>query len=165
MTDNIPTNEDQKKTIVQEQSLDSGRETMHLRILFDATAIDQNLRPIRISTPYPVDNTPNPSTSQSSSYGHRRLPSRSISPNTSLSNDFRRRHPNITTQYNTSRPPDFPRLSESSESFTDGKIFLIALRKASMRTLDPHLDQFPNLKDLNGQIVLQTFMEIQFHLV
>ena len=44
------------------------------------------------------------------------------------------------------------------------KILLIALRKASMRTLDPHLDHSPNLKDLNGQIVLQTFMELQFHL-
>ena len=121
MTDNNPTNEDQNKTIVQEQSLDSGRETLHLRNLFDATAIDQNLRPIRSSTPYPVDNTPNPSTSQSSSYGHRRLPSRSKSPNTSLSNDFGRRHPNIITRYNTPRPPDFPRLSESSESFTDRK--------------------------------------------
>ena len=89
--------------------------------MFDATAIDQNLKPIRSSTPYPVDNTPNPSTSQSSSYGHRRLPSRSISPNTSLSNSFGRRRPNIITQYNTPRPPDFPCLSESSESFTDGK--------------------------------------------
>ena len=28
---------------------------------------------------------------------------------------------NITTQYNTPRPPNIPRLSESSESFTDGK--------------------------------------------
>ena len=121
MSDNNPTNENQNKTIVQEQSSDSGRETMHLRTLFDATAIHQNLRPIRSSTPYPVDNTPNPSTSQSSSYGHRRLPIRSISPNTSLSNDFGRHHPNIITQYNTPRPPDFPRLSESSESFTDGK--------------------------------------------
>ena len=121
MTDHTPTNEDQNRTIVQDQSLDSGRETMHLRTLFDATAIDQNLRPIRSSTPYPADKTPNPSTSQSSSYGHRRLPSRSISPNTSLANDFGRRHQNITTQYNTPRPPDIPRLSESSESFTDGK--------------------------------------------
>ena len=94
---------------------------MHLRTLFDATAIDQNLRPIRSSTPYPVDKTPNPSTSQSKSYGHRRLPSRSISPNTSLANDFGRRHRNKTTQYDTPRPPDFPRLFESSESFTDGK--------------------------------------------
>ena len=109
MTDNIPTNEDQNKTFVHEQSLDSGRETMHLRTSFDATAIDQNLRPIRSSTPYPVDKTPNPSTSQSSSYGHRRLPSRSISPNTSLANDFGHRHQNITTQYNTLRLPDFPR--------------------------------------------------------
>ena len=82
MTDIKPTNEDQNKTIIHEQSLGSGRETMHLRTLFDATAIDQNLRPIRSSTPYPIDKTPNPSTSQSSSYGHRRLPSRSISPNT-----------------------------------------------------------------------------------
>ena len=97
MTDNKPTNEDQNKTIVQEQSLDSGKETMHLRTLFDATAIDQNLRPIRSSTPYPVVKTPNPSTSQSSSYGHRRLPSRCISPNTSLAKDFGRRHQNITT--------------------------------------------------------------------
>ena len=46
MTDHTPTNEDQNKTIVHEHSLDSGRETMHLRTLFDATAIDQNLRPI-----------------------------------------------------------------------------------------------------------------------
>ena len=116
MTDHNPRNEDQNRTIAHEQSLDSGRETMHLRTLFDATAIDQNLSPIRSSTPYPVDKTPNPSTSQSSSHGHRRLSSRSISPNTSLSNDFGRRHPNITTQYNT---PDFPYLSASSESFTD----------------------------------------------
>ena len=101
MTDHNPTNEDQNITILQEQSLDSGRETMHLRTLFDATAIDRNLRPIQSSTPYPVDKTPNPSTSQSSSYGHRRLPSRSISPNTSLANDFGRRHQNITKQYNT----------------------------------------------------------------
>ena len=121
MTDHTPTNEDQNKTIVHEDSLDSGRETMHLRTLFDATAIDQNLRPIRSSTPYPADKTPNPSTSQYSSYGHRRLPSRSISPNTSLANDFGCRHQNITTQYNTPRPPDIPRLSESSESFTDEK--------------------------------------------
>ena len=116
MTYNNPTNEDQNKTIVQDQSLDSGRETMLLRTLFDATAIDQTLRPIQSSTPYPVDKTPNPSTSQSSSYGHRRLPSRSISPNTSLANDFGRRHQNIITQYNTPRPPDFPPLSESSLS-------------------------------------------------
>ena len=121
MTDHNPTNEDQNITILQEQSLDSGRETMHLRTLFDATAIDRNLRPIQSSTPYPVDKTPNPSTSQSSSYGHRRLPSRSISPNTSLANDFGRRHQNKTKQYNTPRPPDFPRLFESSESFTDEK--------------------------------------------
>ena len=97
---------------------------MHLRTLFDATAIDQNLRSIRSSTPYlvtpnPYPSTPNPSTSQSSSYGHRCLPSRSINPNTSLANDFGRRHQNITTQYNTPRLPDFPRLFESSESFTD----------------------------------------------
>ena len=51
MTDHTPTNEDQNKTIVHEHSLDSGRETMHQRTLFDATAIDQNLRPIRSSTP------------------------------------------------------------------------------------------------------------------
>ena len=82
MTDLSPTIEDQNKTIIHEQSLGSGRETMHLRTLFDAIAIDQNLRPIRSSTPYPIDKTPNPSTSQSSIYGHRRLPSRSISPNT-----------------------------------------------------------------------------------
>ena len=160
MTDHNPINEDQNKTIVHEQSLDSGRELMHLRTLFDATAIDQNCRPIRSSTPHPVDKTPNPSTSQSSSYGHRRLPSRSISPNTSLSNDFGRRHPTITTQNNTPRPPDFSRLSESSESLTDRKKSLIALRKASMRTLNPHLDHFLNPKDLNGQIVLQTFMDL-----
>ena len=103
MTDHNPTNEDQNKTIVHEQSLNSGRETMHLRTLFDATAIDQNLRPIQSSTPYPVNKTPNPSTSQSSSYGHRRLPSRCIRPNTSLSNDFGRRHSNIITQYSTHR--------------------------------------------------------------
>ena len=96
MTDHNPTNVDQNKTIVHEQSLDSGRETMLLRTLFDATAVDQNFRPIRSSTPYPVDITPNPSTSQSSSYGHRRLPSRSISPNTSLTNNFGRRHQNLT---------------------------------------------------------------------
>ena len=94
---------------------------MHPRTLFDATAIDQNLRTIRSSTPYPVDKTPNPSTSQSSSYGHRRLPSRSIIPNTSLANDFGHCHQNITTQYYTPGPPDFPRLSESSVSFTNGK--------------------------------------------
>ena len=121
MTDHNPTNEDQNKTIVHEQSLNSGRETMHLRTLFDATAIDQNLRHIRSSTPYPVNKTPYPSTSQSSSYGHRRLPSRCIRPNTSLTNDFGRRHSNIITQYSTPRPPNFPRLSESSESFTDRK--------------------------------------------
>ena len=133
--------------------------------MFDAIAIDQNLKPIRSSTPYPVDNTPNPSTSQSSSYGLRRLPSRSISPNTRLSNYFGRRHPNIITQYNTPRPPDFPRLSESSESFTDGKNIPHSSQKAYMRTIDPHLDHFPYLKDLNGQIVLQTFMELQIYLV
>ena len=121
MTDHNPTNEDQNKTIVHDQSLGSGRETMHLRTSFDAKAIDQNLRPIRSSTPYPIDKTPNPSTSQSSSYGHRRLPSRSISPNTSPPNDFGRRHRNRTTQYNTSRPPDFSRLSESSDVFADRK--------------------------------------------
>ena len=116
MTDHNPTNEDQNKTIVPEQSLDSGRETMHLRTLSDATANDQNLRPIRSSTTYPVDKTSKPSTSQSSSYGHRRLPSRSISPNTSLANDFGRRQQNITTQNKTPRSPDFPHLSESSET-------------------------------------------------
>ena len=109
------------KTVVHEQSLGSGRETIHLRTLFDATAIDQNLRPIRSSTPYPVDKTPNPSTSQSSSYGHRRQYSRSICPNTSYSNDFNRRHPNLTTQYNIPRPPDFSRLSEASDSCADRK--------------------------------------------
>ena len=57
MTDHNPTKEDQNKSIVHEQSLDSGRETIHLRTLFDATAIEQNLRPIRNSTPYPVDKT------------------------------------------------------------------------------------------------------------
>ena len=84
MTDHNPTNEDQNITIVHEKSLHSGRETMHLRT-------------IRSSTPYPVDKTPNSSTSQSSSYGHRHLPSRCTSPNTSLSNDFGRSHSTITT--------------------------------------------------------------------
>ena len=42
-TDHKLTNEDQNKTIVHEQLLNSGRESMHLRTLFDATAIDQNL--------------------------------------------------------------------------------------------------------------------------
>ena len=121
MTDHNPINEDQNKTIVHEKSLDSGRELMHLRTLFDASAIDQNFRPIRSSTPYPVDKTPNPSTSQSSSYGHRRLPSRSISPNTGLSNDFGRHHSTLTTQNHNPPPPDFSRLSESSECFTDRK--------------------------------------------
>ena len=153
------------KTVVHEQSLGSGRETIHLRTLFDATAIDQNLRPIRSSTPYPVEKTPNPSTSQSSSYGHRRQYSRSICPNTSYSNDFNRRHPNITTQYNIPRPPDFSRLSEASDSCADRKIFLRALRKVSMKTPDPHLDHFLKLKDLNGQLVLKIFMELLFHLV
>ena len=55
MTDHYTTNEDQIKTIVIEQSLDLGKETMHLRTLFNATAIDQNFRPIQSSTPYPVD--------------------------------------------------------------------------------------------------------------
>ena len=72
MTQHNSTNGDKNKTIIHEQSVDSGRETMHLRTLFDVTAIDQNLRPIRSSTPYPTDKTPNPSASQSSSYGHRR---------------------------------------------------------------------------------------------
>ena len=38
------------KKVLPEQPLDSGRETMHLRTLFDARSIDQNLRPIRNST-------------------------------------------------------------------------------------------------------------------
>ena len=97
------------------------RQRNHASKNFVRCNCDRNLRPIQSSTPYPVDKTHYPSTSQSSSYGHRRLPSRSISPNTSLANDFGRPHQNITTRYNTPRPPDFPRLSESSESFTDRK--------------------------------------------
>ena len=40
MTEHDSTIENQNKTFVPEQSLDSGRETMHLRTLIDATAID-----------------------------------------------------------------------------------------------------------------------------
>ena len=89
--------------------------------------------------------------------------SRSISPNTSLANEFGRLHQNITTQYNT--PVlliSFVYLNQQKALLME-KISLIALRKASMRTLDPHRDHFLNSKDLNGQIVLQTFMELQFH--
>ena len=47
------------------------------------------------------------------------LISRSINPNTSQSNDFGRRHPNITTHYNIHRRPDFHRSSESSNSVAE----------------------------------------------
>ena len=63
MVEYYSTVENQNTTVVHEQSLESGRETMLLRSFFDATAIDQILRPIRSSTPYPTDKTPNPSTS------------------------------------------------------------------------------------------------------
>ena len=122
MTQHNSTNGNQNKTIIHEQSVDPGRETMHLRALFDVTAIDQNLRPIRSSTLYSIDTTPNPSASQSSSYSHRHQSNRSISPSTSHSNEFGRRHI-ITTQYNTPCPPDFSRLSESSDSFADRQNF------------------------------------------